>query len=110
MALRFVSNTHLFFSCGKDGKLKQWDADNFENVVTLSGHHGQVWALAVSDDGKYVSSSGHDRSLRLWERTQEPLVLEDERETEREAEADKVCLSTIHPIQCLLTYSLCSLS
>ncbi|EFX77767.1 hypothetical protein DAPPUDRAFT_53813 [Daphnia pulex] len=84
-----VSKTHLFFSCGKDGKLKQWDADNFENITTLSGHHGQVWTLAVKKDGKYVSTAGHDRSIRLWERTQEPLVLEDDRETQREAEADQ---------------------
>jgi len=33
-------------------------------------------------------SAGHDKTLRLWERTQEPLVLEDERETERELESD----------------------
>lgn len=71
--------------------MKQWDADNFENITTLSGHHGHVWTLAVSEDGKYVSTAGHDRSIRLWERTQEPLVLEDERETQREAEADQVC-------------------
>lgn len=96
MALQFVSKTHLFFSCAKDGKLKEWDADNFENIVTLSGHHGQVWTLAVSDDGKYVATAGHDRSIRLWERTQEPLVLEDERETEREAEADQVRLLFLH--------------
>lgn len=89
LGLQFVSKTHLFFSCGKDGKLKQWDADNFENITTLSGHHGQVWTLAVSEDGKYVGTAGHDRSIRLWERTQEPLVLEDERETQREAEADQ---------------------
>jgi len=88
MGLHFVANTHLFFSCAKDGKVKQWDADNFENVVTLKGHHGEIWTLAVSGDGKYVASAGHDRSIRLWERTSEPLVLEDERETEREAEAD----------------------
>ena len=72
--------------------MKQWDADNLENITTLSGHHGQVWTLAVSEDGKYVSTAGHDRSIRLWERTQEPLVLEDERETQREAEADQVFL------------------
>jgi len=90
MALQFVSRTHLFFSAGKDGQVKQWDADNFENVVTLKGHHGQVWTLAVSEDGKYVATAGHDRSIRLWQRTQEPLVLEDEREMEREAEAEQV--------------------
>lgn len=72
------------------GKVKQWDADNFENVVTLTGHHGEIWALTVTGDGKFVVTAGHDRSIRLWERTSEPLVLEDERETEREAEADLV--------------------
>lgn len=70
--------------------MKQWDADNFENIITLSGHHGHVWTLAVSEGGKYVCTAGHDRSIRLWERTKEPLVLEDEREMQREAEADQV--------------------
>jgi len=70
--------------------VKQWDADNFENVVTLTGHHGEIWTLAISSDGKFVATAGHDRSIRLWQRTSEPLVLEDERETEREAEADLV--------------------
>jgi U3 small nucleolar RNA-associated protein 12 len=36
-----------------------------------------------------VISSGHDKTLRLWEKTHEPLVLEDERETERERESDE---------------------
>ena len=107
MALQFVSRTHLFFSAGKDGQVKQWDADNFENVVTLKGHHGQVWTLAVSEDGKYVATAGHDRSIRLWQRTQEPLVLEDEREMEREAEAEQVDNS--FQFYCSVFFSLTSL-
>jgi hypothetical protein len=35
--LRFVPNTHMVFTCGKDGQLKQWDADIFQRIVTLSG-------------------------------------------------------------------------
>lgn len=35
MCVQFVPRTHLFFSCGKDGKIKQWDADSFEHIVTL---------------------------------------------------------------------------
>lgn len=112
--LQFVSKTHLFFSCARDGKVKQWDADNFENVITLTGHHGQVSSLAVSDDGKYVCSAGHDHSLRLWHRTQEPLILEDERETQREAEADQVNVFFISPpemitISWLAIRNLCSI-
>ena len=40
--------------------------------------------MSISPNGKYVVTSGHDKTLRLWEKTQEPLVLEDERENERE--------------------------
>ena len=44
----------------------------------------EIWAMSVSNDGKYVLTASHDKSLRLWEKTREPLVLEDERETEKE--------------------------
>jgi len=47
---------------------------------SVQGHHAEVWCLAVSPSGNYLVTSSHDRSLRLWERTQEPLVLEEERE------------------------------
>ena len=88
-ALQFIPNTHMFFTIGKDGMLKQWDADNFQRILTLEAHHGEIWSLALSPNGKYVVTSGHDKTLRLWERTQEPLVLEDERETEREKQEDE---------------------
>lgn len=88
-ALCFVHNTHYFFTAGKDGKIKEWDADNFEKIVTLEGHHGEAWGLAVSPSGQFVVSCGQDRVIRLYERTDEPLVLEDEREMEREKEEEE---------------------
>ena len=45
--------------------------------------------MCVSPNGKWVLSAGHDKTLRLWQRSDEILVLEDERETEREREGDK---------------------
>ncbi|EPY81455.1 WD repeat domain 3 [Camelus ferus] len=89
MYLQFVSKSHLFFTAGKDHKIKQWDADKFEHIQTLEGHHQEVWCLAVSPSGDYVVSSSHDKSLRLWERTREPLILEEEREMQREAEYEE---------------------
>nr|CAD7392861.1 unnamed protein product [Timema cristinae] len=92
-AIQFVPKTHHFFTCGKDGRVKQWDADSFDKILTLQAHHGQAWSLAVSPNGQYVVSSGSDNVLRFFERTQEPLVLEDEQEEERERE-DEAALAT----------------
>uniref|UniRef100_A0A182PR80 Small-subunit processome Utp12 domain-containing protein n=1 Tax=Anopheles epiroticus TaxID=199890 RepID=A0A182PR80_9DIPT len=91
--VQFIPNTHMFFSCAKDGKLQQWDADSFLKIVTLSGHLGEAHALAVSPNGKYVVSCGSDRTLRLYHRTEEPLVLQDVQEEERE-ELENATLAT----------------
>ena len=55
--------------------MKQWDADSFERILTLDGHHGEIWSLAVSPNSRFVVTSGHDKSLRLWERTEEVRVV-----------------------------------
>lgn len=82
--LSFVPGTHYIFTCGKDGKVKQWDADIYQKIVTLQGHAGEAWSCAVSPNGVYVVSCGSDKVVRLYEKTAEPLVLEDEAEEERE--------------------------
>ncbi|XP_052901489.1 WD repeat-containing protein 3 [Anopheles moucheti] len=92
-AIQFIPNTHMFFSCAKDGKLKQWDADSFQKIITLPGHLGEAHALAISPNGKYVVSCGSDRTLRLFRRTDEPLVLQDVQEEERE-ELENATLAT----------------
>ncbi|XP_054741585.1 WD repeat-containing protein 3 [Anastrepha obliqua] len=84
MALQFIPKTHMLFSCGKDGKVKQWDADSFEKILSLPGHIGEAYNLAVSPNGKYLVTCGSDRTLRLFERTDEPIVLKDVQEEERE--------------------------
>ena len=51
---------------GKDRVIKYWDADKFELLLTLEGHHAEVWCLAVSSLGDFVVTGSHDRSLRRW--------------------------------------------
>lgn len=84
MGLQFIPKTHMFFTCGKDGKIKQWDADSFDKIITLPGHLGEAYNLAISPNGRYLVSCGSDRCLRLFERTDEPIVLQDIQEEERE--------------------------
>ncbi|KAI0091918.1 WD40 repeat-like protein [Irpex rosettiformis] len=76
--------THYFWTVGKDKMLKYWDGDKFELIQKLDGHHGEVWALAVSHHGKFVVTGSHDKSIRVWEKLDEPLFLEEEREREME--------------------------
>uniref|UniRef100_A0A1A9WRW0 WD_REPEATS_REGION domain-containing protein n=1 Tax=Glossina brevipalpis TaxID=37001 RepID=A0A1A9WRW0_9MUSC len=84
MSLRFIANTHMFFTCGKDGNIKQWDADSFNKIITLPGHIGEAYNLAISSNGRHLVTCGSDRTLRLFERTDEPIVLQDIQEEERE--------------------------
>ncbi|XP_030541100.1 WD repeat-containing protein 3 [Rhodamnia argentea] len=80
MAVQFVGNTHYVFSVGKDRLVKYWDADKFELLLTLEGHHADIWCLATSNRGDFLVTGSHDRSIRRWDRTEEPFFIEEEKE------------------------------
>ncbi|WWD03840.1 hypothetical protein V865_001896 [Kwoniella europaea PYCC6329] len=89
-------NSHYFWSVGKDGLLKYWDGDKFELIQKLEGHHGEIWALATSHNGQFVVTGSHDKSIRIWEKTDEPLFLEEEREREIEQMYDTNILDNLN--------------
>jgi len=67
-----------------------WDADRFEHILTLQGHHkGEVWGLATSADGTFFATASHDRSIRLWRRSEEQVFLDEEREREATAAVER---------------------
>ncbi|EME79238.1 uncharacterized protein MYCFIDRAFT_204745 [Pseudocercospora fijiensis CIRAD86] len=75
---------HTVFSVGKDGVLKSWDADKFEQIQKLEGHHGEIWAMAISRTGETVVTAAHDKSIRVWNVGDDLIFLEEERERELE--------------------------
>ncbi|THX05824.1 WD40 repeat-like protein [Aureobasidium pullulans] len=75
---------HLFFSASKDSVVKTWDGDKFEQIQKLEGHHGEVWAMVVSRTGEKVITASHDKSIRVWDVTDDLIFLEEEREKELE--------------------------
>ncbi|KAI4496116.1 hypothetical protein M0802_007983 [Mischocyttarus mexicanus] len=97
--LLFIPKTHYIFSCGKDGKIKQWDADIYQKIVTLQGHAGEAWNCAISPNGVYVVSCGSDKVIRLYEKTAEPLVLQDEAEEERERAENELMTGETSAVQ-----------
>lgn len=90
MAVSFIPHPieqdekHILFSTSKDGVVKSWDGDKFEQIQRLEGHKGEVWAMAVSRTGETVVTAGHDKSIRLWEVGDDLIFLEEEREKELE--------------------------
>ena len=76
MAVQFVRNTHYVFSARKDRLIKYWDADKFELLLTLEGHHAKVWYLSINNRSDFIISGSHDCSIRRWDRTEEPFLIE----------------------------------
>jgi U3 small nucleolar RNA-associated protein 12 len=75
---------HIFFSASKDKTVKSWDADKFEQIQRFKGHHGEIWAMTVARTGDFVVTASHDKSIRIWAKSDEPIFLEEERERELE--------------------------
>ena len=100
MGVAFVPNNkdgngHNFFSASKDRVIKYWDGDKFEHIQKLHGHHGEIWALAISHTGEFIVSASHDKSIRTWVQTDEPLFLEEEREKELEESYDNTLTASL---------------
>ncbi|KAB5581005.1 WD40-repeat-containing domain protein [Coniochaeta sp. 2T2.1] len=88
-------NGHHFFSSSKDRAIKYWDADKFEQIQRIDGHHGEVWALAVAHSGTFFVSASHDKSIRVWNETDEQIFLEEEREKELEELYEKTLTTSL---------------
>ncbi|KAI6196720.1 hypothetical protein M3Y94_01142400 [Aphelenchoides besseyi] len=76
----------LIWSAGKDGKIKQWNAKKFDQIQVLNGHFADIRAFETTADGNTLVSASHDKSIRIWEQSEELIVVEEEREQEQEKE------------------------
>ncbi|KAI9679899.1 MAG: hypothetical protein M1817_004914 [Caeruleum heppii] len=86
---------HHFFSASKDHSVKYWDGDKFEQIQKLEAHHGEIWALAMSHSGEFFVTASHDKSLRVFEQSDEQIFLEEEREKELEALYESTLTSSL---------------
>ncbi len=54
-------------SASGDRTLKVWDLERGEEVRTLKGHSGWVYAVAVTPDGRKAVSASNDQTLKVWD-------------------------------------------
>ncbi|KLO08525.1 WD-repeat-containing protein [Schizopora paradoxa] len=96
MQVAFEKDSHNFWSVGKDRLLKYWDGDKFVMIQKLEGHHGEIWALAVSHRGNFVVTGSQDKSIRVWEKLDDQLFIEEEREIELERMYENGVVETLN--------------
>ncbi len=53
-------------SGAKDGTLRLWDTEGFNEAGGLTGHEDAVRACAWFPDGQRVASCSADQTLRVW--------------------------------------------
>jgi U3 small nucleolar RNA-associated protein 12 len=86
---------HIFFSASKDRVIKSWDGDKFEQIQKMKGHHGEIWAMTIARTGDFIVTASHDKSIRIWSKSDEPIFLEEEREREMEDLYEKTLATSL---------------
>lgn len=66
LAIAFTPGGRML-ATGAYGGARLWDMATGAVIRTLTGHTGNVWAIAASPDGKRLVTGGDDGTTRIWD-------------------------------------------
>jgi WD40 repeat protein len=65
-ALAIDPTGQTLVSASHDGTIKLWDLHQGQCITTLSRSKGQIWDLAISNDGQWLVVGGTNPRLQVW--------------------------------------------
>ncbi|WP_265263175.1 WD40 repeat domain-containing protein [Spirulina subsalsa] len=64
--LRFTPYGRILITAGGDRMIYFWNPYTTELIHSLSGHHQEITALALTENGQNLISLGRDNELKIW--------------------------------------------
>jgi serine-threonine kinase receptor-associated protein len=75
-AVALHSQTRKFVTGGSsDTWVRVYDYDSEKELDVYKGHHGPIWTVSFSPDGKLYATGSEDGTIKLWKYTNEPYGL-----------------------------------
>ena len=67
--IRYHHSGRFFVTAGEEGDLRVWDGVNAQSIMHIPKAHSgdQVFSASISNNGKYILSSGGDEVVKLWD-------------------------------------------
>jgi len=68
--------TRRFITGGSsDTWVRVYDYDSEQELEVYKGHHGSIWSVSFSPDGKLYATGSEDGTIKLWKYTNQPYGL-----------------------------------
>eukprot|EP00835_Amoeboradix_gromovi_P003507 NODE_234_length_13549_cov_0.394349.p1 type:complete len:810 gc:universal NODE_234_length_13549_cov_0.394349:6772-9201(+) len=65
-------------SCDRKGNIYYWDTQSFQIVQRFKSHRGDITSIASANHGDWFISTGKDRLITFWNRTDDEVFLQEE--------------------------------
>ena len=76
-------------SSDRKGNIFYWDAQSFQIVQKFTSHRGDVTSISSANHGDWFISTGKDRLITFWNRTDDEVFLKEEFDLEMEQNVEQ---------------------